>query len=197
MTRVWWVRHGPTHARGMIGWTDIPADLSDIARLARLEAFLPTAPIAWSDLGRAAATAAAIAGNRPRLGADPRLRELHFGDWEGRRFDELPEDEARRLRRFYDAPGDDALPGGESWNGFRARVAEALGDICTQARRHGGAAAADVVIVAHMGVIMAAVELAADLRPGAAFGHTIAPLSVTRTRHLPGRGGVDFVGVTP
>ena len=26
MTRLWLVRHGPTHAKSMIGWTDLPAD---------------------------------------------------------------------------------------------------------------------------------------------------------------------------
>ena len=28
MTRFWLVRHGPTHAKTMVGWTDLPADLS-------------------------------------------------------------------------------------------------------------------------------------------------------------------------
>jgi alpha-ribazole phosphatase len=41
MTRLWLVRHGPTHARTMVGWTDLPADLSDVAALARLSAHLP------------------------------------------------------------------------------------------------------------------------------------------------------------
>ena len=36
MTRLWWVRHGPTHAKAMVGWRDLPADLSDTAALARL-----------------------------------------------------------------------------------------------------------------------------------------------------------------
>ncbi|HHL22744.1 MAG TPA: histidine phosphatase family protein, partial [Aliiroseovarius sp.] len=25
----WWLRHGPTHAKGLVGWSDVPADLSD------------------------------------------------------------------------------------------------------------------------------------------------------------------------
>ncbi|RMH46827.1 MAG: histidine phosphatase family protein [Alphaproteobacteria bacterium] len=180
----------------MIGWTDLPADLSDTARIARLGTFLPRAPIAWSDLRRAAATAAAIAGDRPRLGPDPRLRELHFGAWEGRRFDELGEDEALRLRRFYEDPGDRAPPGGESWNLFRARITAAIADLRKRARRRAApdGGETDLVIVAHMGVIMAAIELAGDLPAGSAFGHVIEPLSVTRTRHADTAGGVDFVG---
>ncbi len=38
MTRFWLVRHGPTHAKAMIGWTDLVADLSDVETLARLSA---------------------------------------------------------------------------------------------------------------------------------------------------------------
>ena len=34
--RVSLVRHGPTHARGLIGWSDVPADVSDRKALARL-----------------------------------------------------------------------------------------------------------------------------------------------------------------
>ncbi len=49
----YWVRHGPTHAKAMIGWTDLPADLSDTAKLARLEAMLPTGgKVVSSDLSR-------------------------------------------------------------------------------------------------------------------------------------------------
>jgi len=34
MTTLWLVRHGPTHAKAMIGWTDLPADLSDAGAIA-------------------------------------------------------------------------------------------------------------------------------------------------------------------
>ena len=36
MTRILWVRHAPTHATGMVGWTDLAADLSDVGALARV-----------------------------------------------------------------------------------------------------------------------------------------------------------------
>ena len=61
MTRFWLVRHGPTHAKSMVGWTDLAADLSDTAALARLNAHLPPdAPVISSDLSRAITTADAL-----------------------------------------------------------------------------------------------------------------------------------------
>ncbi|MGL6209472.1 MAG: histidine phosphatase family protein, partial [Paracoccaceae bacterium] len=58
MTRFFWVRHGPTHAKTMVGWTDLPADLSDTAALDRLKATLPQGAVTISsDLIRATATA--------------------------------------------------------------------------------------------------------------------------------------------
>lgn len=68
MTTWWWVRHGPTHAKGMVGWRDLPADLSDQAALARLSTYLPQqALVVSSDLIRSVATADAIQGARQRL----------------------------------------------------------------------------------------------------------------------------------
>ena len=95
--RVFWVRHGPTHAKSMVGWSDIPADLSDTARIARLDAFLPRdSVVISSDLIRAVATADAIAGDRHRLQHDPNLREIHFGDWEMQNVDTIEDQEKLR-----------------------------------------------------------------------------------------------------
>ncbi|MFT7136552.1 MAG: alpha-ribazole phosphatase, partial [Akkermansiaceae bacterium] len=41
MTTWHWVRHGPTHEKTLVGWRDVPADLSDHAQIARLNAHLP------------------------------------------------------------------------------------------------------------------------------------------------------------
>ena len=98
MTRLWWVRHGPTHAREMIGWTDRAADLSDHAAVARLRDHLPEAPVVSSDLCRATQTAAAISRSRP-LPPLPALRDIHFGAWEGLRFTQAEaRDPGREIR---------------------------------------------------------------------------------------------------
>jgi alpha-ribazole phosphatase len=171
VTRFWLVRHGPTHAKAMIGWTDLPADLSDTAALSRLSAYLPkAAPVISSDLIRAVATADAL-GSRPRLPHDPALRELHFGQWETRAFAEIEAESPDHIRAFWETPGDVRPPGGECWNDLTTRFWAALD------RLHG--LAPDIIIVAHFGPIVAALQRAENLSPEAAFSHRIDNLSVT------------------
>lgn len=174
MTRFWLVRHGPTHARTMVGWTDLPADLSDHAALARLGAHLPAgAPVISSDLSRAVATADCL-HPRPRLPHDRDLREMHFGSWEMRGFAEIEAEDPARIRAFWETPGEVCPPGGESWNALVGRVGAALG------RLEG--LAPEVIVVAHFGPIVAALQLAEGLAPEAAFAHRIDNLSVTSLR---------------
>ncbi len=163
MTRVWLVRHAPTHAEGMTGWTDLAADLSDRAALARLSAALPQVPVVSSDLTRAVATADALQGRRPRLPHDPRWREIHFGDWEGQRAADLPE---AASRAFWD--GTAPAPGGEGWADLSARVGRALADLD-----------GPVIVVAHFGAIIAAVQAAAGMSAAEALSHRIDPLGLT------------------
>lgn len=172
MSRFFWVRHGPTHAKTMVGWSDLPADLSDTALLERVSATCPAdALIVSSDLIRASATADAIAGQRQRLAHDPDLREIHFGAWELAGFDTVP-DQAH-LRAFWEQPGDIRPPGGESWHEVTARVNGAVTRL-TQA--HPGR---DIIVVAHFGVILTQVQQALQIGAYEAFAHRIDNLSVT------------------
>lgn len=162
------MRHGPTHARRFVGWTDVPADLSDTAHIARVDAFLPQAPVVSSDLIRAVATANAVGGNRPRLPHDPRLRETHFGAWEGLTWAQVEARDADLAREVFERPGDAAPPEGESWNTLAARVHDAVATLD-----------GDHIVVAHMGVILSLVQKALNCSAYEALGHEIAPLSLT------------------
>lgn len=176
--RLWWVRHGPTHQRAFCGWRDVPADLSDAAALARLRAFLPRAPVVSSDLIRARATADALcgppAGLRPRLPDAPALREFDFGDWDGKTFDEVSATHPDLSRRYWEAPGDVAPPGGESWNAAALRVDAAVRALRAQAQ------GPDLIAVAHFGVILTQLAPALDQTPAEVLAQPIANLSVTR-----------------
>lgn len=170
MTRFWLVRHGPTHAKVMIGWTELPADLSDTPALDRLSAHLPPeAPVISSDLMRAVATADRL--GRRRLPHDPGLREIHFGQWERRGFDEVNAETPDLMRAFWDKPGLSRPPGGESWNELSQRSLAAL------TRLQG--LAPDIIVVAHFGPILCALQTALGRSTNEIFAQKIEPLSVT------------------
>ena len=172
VTCIYWVRHGPTHAKYMVGWSDIPADLSDSAQLKRLEAALPrNALVVSSDLIRATATADAVAGGRQRLPHDSDLREMHFGEWELQAYDAVSDQD--HLRAFLDYPGDVRPPDGESWRQLTARVDRAVERLCLAYPDR------DIVAVAHFGVILTQVQQALRVSAYEALGHRIDNLSMT------------------
>lgn len=173
MKRLYLVRHAPTHAKTMVGWSDLPGDCSDAEGFARLDALLPEgAALVSSDLARAVATADHLPGSRPRLPHVPDLRELHFGAWELRGFAEIEAEAPDHIRAFWERPGDVAAPGGESWNALTDRVWAALEALLAEVP-------GDLVVVSHFGPIVAAIQRAEGLSPEVAFGHRIDNLSVT------------------
>ena len=175
---VWWVRHGPTHAKGMVGWTDLPADLGDTAALERLSAALPKGvPILSSDLSRTRTTADAVAGDRPRLPPQRGLREMHFGAWEMRSHTEIEAETPELIRAFWEEPGAVRPPGGESWHDLGTRVSAAVDDLL---KAHH-----EVIVVAHFGVILSEVQRALDWSDDETFAQRIEPLSLTRIRYHP------------
>lgn len=170
---LWLVRHGPTHQKVMTGWRDVPADLSDTAALARLDAALPRpATLLSSDLVRATATADALAPGRHRLPHDPALREIDFGLWDGMAFDAVAQRDPDLSRAFWERPGDIAAPGGESWDRAATRVSAAI-DAALAA--HDG----PLIIVAHIGAILTQVARATGHTPYATLAQDIRPLSRT------------------
>lgn len=178
MSRWWWVRHGPTGGRTFAGWTDIPARLDDAGALVRLKAALPDAPIVSSDLGRARATADAIADGRPRWCDERDLREINFGAWEDRTFDDIAAttDDAL-LRAVFETPGHGRPPGGESWNDLALRVSAVVDALDGRAP--------DIIAVAHAGPITTQIARAEGLAPRAAMRRLIGHLTITRIDRNP------------
>lgn len=181
MTRFWWVRHGPTHAKTMVGWSDLPADLSDQGALERLSVHLPVnAVIVSSDLIRAVATADAVQAQRQRLAHDPALRELHFGDWELQSHAQIEAKTPELIRAFWDRPGAIHPPNGESWNDINTRIWAATDRILKEFTGR------DIIVVAHFGAILSALQRAGNLTPEQAFSHRIDNFSVTEMQHASG-----------
>ena len=147
------VRHGPAldaDGRAM-GHTDAPLSPEGIEQVARLVAAWPRAPSCiWSsDLRRARETAERI-GQRwdvaPAI--DARLREMNFGEWDGRFWNALEREDPDRLKRWMENWITERVPGGESFTLLSERVrdwyARCLAD-----------PAAEIVVVAHAGSIRA------------------------------------------
>ena len=192
ITRFWLVRHAPTHAAGLVGWSDIPADLSDSAALQRLANRLPKeAPVISSDLVRAVATADALAGGRERLPHDPGLRELHFGEWEMQDFATIAARDPDLSRAYWEEPGEARPPGGESWNEATRRISAAIDRL---SRDHAGR---DIVVVAHFGTILTQLQRAAGMLARAALCFRIDNLSLTRLDRLPAGWRVGGVNIRP
>jgi alpha-ribazole phosphatase len=177
---IWWVRHGPTHAKGMVGWSDLPADLSCRSALGRLSAALPAdADLVSSDLSRAVATADAIASGRRRLAHEPGLREMNFGDWELKRHDDLEASDPEMIRAFWTDPASVRPPGGELWREMSDRVEAAALRLLEGRTR--------LIVVAHFGAILSQAARAAGWSGPDTFAQRVEPLSLTRIDYRPAR----------
>ena len=173
---IWhWVRHGPTHEKTFVGWRDVPADLSNSDLLARLNAHLPgDALLISSDLQRCTATADVLErANRRRLPHRADLREIDFGVWDGMHFKDIAARDPDLSRAYWETPGDIQAPEGESWNQTAARVNAAV-DAMNTAHPE-----AEIIAVAHFGVILTQVQRALGVTPYKAMAHKIDNLSAT------------------
>ena len=92
------------------------------------------------DLGKTSALCrarerASILGHGARVEADPRLREMDYGAWEGRTYAQIDEQD-RAIRSEWElAPDRLACPGGESGNDVAERVRSFLADLLDEHRR--------------------------------------------------------------
>lgn len=143
-------RHGRTHwnATGRVqGQTDVPLDdvgLSQAASAAARLASLRPDRIVSSDLARAYVTAQALGSLADlEIEQDPRLREMNFGDREGKTMAEAVADHPVEMRRWLGGE-DIRMPGAETYADTAARVAGAIRDAAA-AMRDGET----VVLVSH------------------------------------------------
>jgi len=96
--------------------------------------------------------------------------EQDFGEWTGRRHDDLARDSGAVYREFWNAPAIARPPGGESFAEQIARVREGFAEL----------PAGDVILVVHSGTVRAGLAIALDLASEAALRFAIDPLSLTR-----------------
>lgn len=175
------IRHAPALSEGrMAGRRDVAADCSDAQAFAALRARLdPKARRLISPALRCRQTAAALWPDDPAPPTDLRLWEQDFGAWEDQPYADLPDLGPLSLAGL----AAHRPPQGESFADLGARVLPAL----TEA-----SAAGPCILIAHAGVIRAALGMALGSVPqGLAF--QIAPLSLTRLIHAGGAWSIASV----
>ncbi len=174
------IRHAPSEAGGRLcGRVDVPARIDGEPGIAALRALLSGVERRVSSPARRCLeTSAALWPDGPSAGEDARLWEQDFGEWDGKRYADIPDlGPLPREQLAVHRP-----PGGESFDDLVRRAAPAL---CQIAEQH---ADAPVAVVAHAGTVRAGLSLALGT-PAQALAFEIAPLSVTHLRLL---GNGDF-----
>jgi alpha-ribazole phosphatase len=104
--------------------------------------------------------------------ADPRLQELHFGDWEGKLFDDI---EPNALQHWTNNFATAAPPNGETFGDLYQRTSEFWQELLTND-------AEQMVIVTHAGVIRALLARVLSLPLANAFQFRIDAGSVHKLR---------------
>jgi broad specificity phosphatase PhoE len=175
------VRHGETavnseaRLQGRVESALTERGQQQAARLATAVAALEPVAVVSSPLRRARETAAAIAvATGLDIEIDDRLTELHYGDWEGARFSELPSDAFDIWR----ADPTFAPPGGESLTDLRTRVVPCIEGLLWR----GGV----VVAVSHVSPIKAAVTWALGVGDEVSWRMHLGLASISRVELRPG-----------
>ncbi len=149
------VRHADTGRRGHLdGRSDPPLLAGATAAPCRRHAGIGWVRVLSSPLRRARETALALAAPLGlEVRPDARWTEFDFGDWDGRRGDELPADE---LAAFHADPSRCLPPRAESWPAFGERIGAALRELAVCA----GDDARPVLVVSHGGALRMALSQA-------------------------------------
>jgi alpha-ribazole phosphatase len=168
MVRMILARHGETAWNAVSryqGQADVPlndAGRRQAAALARRLAQEEIHAIYASDLQRVWETVQVIAASRSHsltVRAEPRLREMDFGDWEGLTYAEILERDPQNLAAWETDPVHIPPPGGETVARVAARVQSVIDDI-SRANQDK-----TVLLVAHGGPLRVLLCLALGLDP--------------------------------
>jgi len=181
--KLYLVRHGEAEgsAGRAVGHLDLPlsaAGARDVETLAATWRGPAPGRIFTSDLRRAVESARILGA---RLGAEPvvdaRLREVSFGDWDGRAWDDVYESDHERFEAWSERWWDLAPPGGESFADLSRRVLAWFRELPGEET---------ILAVAHGGSIRALLAELLAIPPERAFNLELAPARVSA---LEVRGG--------
>lgn len=187
------MRHGePVGGRRYRGQIDDPLSEKGWAQMhAAVGESGPWTRIVSSPLLRCRAFAETLAERHGLpLTLDERLKEVGFGEWEGKSAAEIEQGTPGTLARFKSDPVNARPAGAEPLVDFHARVAAALDDLLAQ---HAGQ---HVLLVGHAGVMRMALAWALQMPLQHAYRIEVANASLTRLRFEAGRASLVFHGST-
>ncbi len=147
------IRHGLTkynEERRYVGATNLPLSATGIAKLKQMKQKITHERgnlLISSDLLRCRQTAEILFGREADfILAD--LREMDFGEWEGKTYDDLKD--TRLYRQWLHDPFRISPPNGEAFKRFEERIYEALKQVLALSAEHK---AGHVTVITHGGVI--------------------------------------------
>ncbi|WP_046246109.1 histidine phosphatase family protein [Hymenobacter terrenus] len=177
---IYLIRHTAVQALGLCyGHHDVPLAATFAAEAAQLSAKLPIAPTEGhrafsSPAVRCLTLAAAIATN---VTPDERLREMHFGTWENRLWNDLPPTETAPWMEDYVTL---APPSGETFGAVQQRAVDFLAELATDGEE-------PLLVFTHGGTIRALVCHCLDIPLRNAFQLRIDFASITKLQKQHGR----------
>jgi len=127
--RLYLIRHGQTdwnRQKRYCGQTDLPMNETGRKQAKNLRERFKNVAIDYlycSDLKRAKETAEiAFPDWRTKIIVSPHIRELDFGEWEGRKYEEILAKDEKAYRAWLDNPALSTPPRGESLSSLEHRV---------------------------------------------------------------------------
>jgi len=198
MTDISLIRHAEPEAsvRGLCyGSLDVGlsgAGRKQAARLAERLRNEPLAAIYSSPRIRATQTAEAIAAlHRLAITAEPAFRELDFGDFEGRTYDDIAASHPDLYRQWMENPTEVQFPNGESFSRMRERV---LGAYHPLLATHEGTS---IAIITHGGVVRTVLADALGIPPGNIFRIAQRYIGLSHIRYLGDYSSVELMNGEP
>ncbi len=191
MPSLYLVRHGHTEysdAGAIAGSSDVALSQAGRDAVAMVADSLDVASISAfhaSSLQRATDTAALL-GSSNTL-EDARLAELDFGDWEGKTWQEVHDENPDHLSQWSENWVEQAPPGGETFQALANRADSWLEEVTALPDEER------LVVAAHGGTIRALLCLALDLPLSCAMRFSVDYAHVTLLSIHRGGAGCDFL----
>jgi alpha-ribazole phosphatase len=145
-----------------------------------------------SDLRRALETADILAAPHGlRVQAEPRLRELHFGDWEGLTYAEIQQTAGNALANWENDPLQARPPNGENLTGLAQRLQAFLADLGVHAPE------STILLVAHRGSLRVLLCLLLGRPVERHWEYRLDLASVSEVKLVAGRAELIRLNETP